>query len=72
MTSEIEVKVIRYSPPPPLPDRFFWGGGVGVYLACQEFCPPAPTALKNDATCLNCGTQSFCKKKRYCGYFVTF
>lgn len=70
MTSEIEVKVIRYSTsPPPSPGSFFWGGG-GVWLV-KNFVPPS-TALKNDATCLNCGTQSFCKKKSYCGYFVTF
>lgn len=65
MTSENKV----FNPPPPLPDRFFWGGW-GVWLV-KNFVPPS-TALKNDATCLNCGTQSFCKKKRYCGYFVTF
>lgn len=71
MTSEIEVKVIRYStsPPPPSPGSFFLGGW-GVWLV-KNFVPPS-TALKNDATCLNCGTQSFCKKKSYCGYFVTF
>lgn len=70
MTSEIEVKVIRYSTPPPSPGSFFLGGVGGVWLV-KNFVPPS-TALKNDATCLNCGTQSFCKKKRYCGYFVTF
>lgn len=71
MTSEIEVKVIRYSTsPPPLSRIVFFLGGGGVWLV-KNFVPPS-TALKNDATCLNCGTQSFCKKKRYCGYFVTF
>lgn len=69
MTSEIEVKVIRYSTPPS-PGSFFFGGGWGVWLV-KNVVPPS-TALKNDATCLNCGTQSFCKKKSYCGYFVTF
>lgn len=37
MTSENEVKVIRYSTPPPLPDRFFFGGGGGGFLVGFSF-----------------------------------